>query len=148
MIKQTLPILVLFGLAAVAPCRGRTERAEIELVYRNMQKAYADKDIKAYSANWTPAIRWFPPHKAFSATLTKGRAELLHDLRVEFAKPERVSQDYTFIRFDTESDRATVDLAVSITRFGHSPLLHTTSERHHWLKAGGRWWLSRVEAIG
>jgi hypothetical protein len=144
--KRLTPLIALTALAAVAPA-ARTERAELEAVYKSLSKAFAAKDIKAYSSNWAPAIRWFPPRKASTTMSTKPRAHLLRDLRVEFAGKEKVAQEFTFFRMDAETERATVDLAVLITHGGPSGTTRSASERHHWLKAGGRWWLSRIEAV-
>ena len=141
-------MLALVALAAVAPARARNERAEIESMYKLMSKAFSAKDIKTYSSYWTPAIRWFPPRRVAISTPTRTRSDLLHDLRVEFSRRDRVAQEYAFIHFDTDPDRATVDLAVSTTHLGATSFSRTLSERHHWLKAGGRWWLARIEAIG
>ena len=146
--KRLLAIIALSSMAASALCRAPNERAEIEAMYKSMSKAFAAKDAKGYTASWAPAIRWFPPRRASTTMLTKGRAELMHDLRVEFGHGDKISQDYGFTHFDTETDKATVDLAVSTTHTGSMNFSHTSSERHHWLKAGGRWWLSRIEAIG
>lgn len=135
-------MLALAALSAVAPARN--ERAELEAVYRNLARAFAAKDIKGYIANWAPAIRWFP--RASTTTLTKPRAQLIKELKVEFASKDKIAEDFTFFRFDTEPERATVDLFVLITH-GAPGNTRTMSERHHWLKLGGRWWLSRIEAI-
>lgn len=145
--NKILPVLALAALTGLASARARNERAEIESMYKSMSKAFASRDVKAYTACWTPAIRWFPPRGASTTTLTKGRANLLHDLRVEFAGHERVAQDFAFTHFNTDPEKATVDLAVSVTHLGVGAGSRTTSERHHWLKAGGRWWLSRIEAL-
>lgn len=145
--KKHLP-LVIFACAVAPFCaHARSQRAELESVYKNMSRAFASKDVRLYSSYWAPAIRWFPP-KAVSATmLTRDRADLLHDLRVEFSKKDRVAQEFALVRVDSEKERATVELAVSTTHLGTSPSSRTVSERHHWLKAGGRWWLSRIEAL-
>jgi hypothetical protein len=144
--KRLIPLIALAAVSAAAPA-ARNERAELEAVYKSLSKAFSAKDVKAYSANWAPAIRWFPPRKASTTMLTKPRAQLLRDLRVEFAGKDKVSQDFTFFRIDAEPERATVDLAVLITHGGPAGSTRSTSERHHWLKAGGRWWLSRIEAV-
>ncbi|AIE83470.1 DUF4440 domain-containing protein [Fimbriimonas ginsengisoli] len=146
--KRLLPLLTLVALAAVAPARARSERAELEAMYKSMSKAFSAKDVKGCTAMWAPAIRWFPPRKASMTTLTRTRAALLHDLRVEFSRNDKVAEDFTFFHFDADPARATVELAVSISHWGPMNTSRTLSERHHWLKAGGRWWLSRIEAIG
>jgi ketosteroid isomerase-like protein len=146
--KKLLLVLAIAALAGLAPARARNERAEIEALYKSMSKAFAAKDVTGCSAYWAPAIRWFPPRSASTTTLTKGRANLLHDLRVEFASHKRVEEDFALSHVDTDPAKATIELAVSVTYLGPSTGAHTLSERHHWLKAGGRWWLSRIEALG
>jgi len=146
--KRLLLPIALLTLCAVASARARNERSEIEVIYKSMSKAFSAKDAKGYSSCWTPAIRWFPPRKQALTTVTRDRASLMHDLRVEFSKRDKVAQDFAFIRFETEPERATVELAVSITHKGVSESSRSFSERHHWFKAGGKWWLSRIEALG
>lgn len=142
-------MLLVAGLAVAASAQSRpSEKAEIETVYRSMTKAFASKSIRGYSSFWAPAVRWFPPKSKSTTLLTRSRAELLHDLVQEFSKRDRVSQEFVLARIETEVDRATVDLAVITTHIGPSTTSTTLTERHHWLKAGGRWWLSRIEAIG
>jgi hypothetical protein len=138
--------LTLLGLSAFGATRN--ERAELEAVYRGMARAFASKDIHGYTACWVPAIRWFPPRSSATTALTKGKAELLRDLREEFRHGDKVSRDYGFTSFAADPERVTVDLAVSTVHSGPPSVAHIGSERHHWFKAGGRWWLSRIEAIG
>jgi hypothetical protein len=144
--KRLVPLIALAALAAVAPA-ARNEQTELESVYRSMSKAFSAKDIRGYSSTWAPAIRWFPPRKASTTQSTKPRAQLLRELRVEFAGKDKVAQDFTFFHFETDPERATVDLAVLITHGGTAGSTRSLSERHHWLKAGGRWWLSRIESV-
>jgi hypothetical protein len=138
----------LLVLATLGHARVKKERVELETAYKSMSRAFSLKDVRGYTAFWTPAVRWFPPHHLSSAMLTKGRADLVHDLRVEFSKPDRTAQVFAFSRFESEADKATIDLAISTTHIGSSYTTHTFSERHHWLRAGGRWFLCRIEAVG
>lgn len=146
--KRPAPALALVALCAAAHGRMKPERVQIENVYKAMETAYEHKDLKGYTSNWAPAIRWIPSSKAASSTLVRSRADLMRDLRVEFSTPDRVAQTHGYLRFDTEPERATVDLVVNTTRAGSKMPFRSVAERHHWLKAGGRWWLSRIEALG
>lgn len=146
--KRLLPLIVSVGMATVAMAHAPNERAELESVYKAMSRAFATKDVKLYTSFWTPAIRWFPPKSISTTTLTRDRADLTHDLRVEFSKKDRVTEDFALVRVDADKERATVELAVSITHLNGAVSSKTvSSQRHHWLKAGGRWWLSRIEAL-
>lgn len=131
----------------MASARAPNERAELESVYKAMSRAFAQKDVKVYTSFWTPAIRWFPPKSAAATTLTRDRADLVRDLKVEFARKDRVTEDFALVHFEADKERATIDLAVSISHAGSAKSRTVQSERHHWLKAGGRWWLSRIEAL-
>jgi len=145
---KRLLIPALAALAAVSYAHAPNERAELESVYKAMSRAFSSKDVKLYSSFWTPAIRWFPPKSASATTLTRDRSDLIRDLKVEFSKKDRITEDFALVHFEADKERATIDLAISISHVGTANKSRTVqSERHHWLKAGGRWWLSRIEAL-